>query len=219
MMNFILICFLAIADVNGGIGGMAFGFNHQFGVKDINNSISAYTPEFRENYFSIGGYGFGIIHGFIVGGGGFSTNTTTSSDSMKIDLDYTTGGFQTGIVIPIWKIYGIFTLGMGGSVYTMKISPVSNISTYNDILNNPEKFSIISISSKNISLGISLLFPIFHIAYIGINSTYYFSLPTSDWEFEGDLPITGGPDVNLSSYSVSLTITFGNIEKGEKNGK
>ncbi len=218
MFNILILCFISIANLNGGIGGMSLGYNHQSGIYSINNTISNYTTPFKENYFASGGYGWAIIHGFIIGGGGMSTHDISTSNTTQFEITYTTGGFQTGIITPVKKIYSAVTIGMGMSGYTMKIIPLSNITTYEDILNNPEKFSIMSLISKNVSIGIHLLIPCIKSVYIGISGIYYFALSDSNWQFENGSPVSNGPTVKPLSYYLSFNIFFGNIEKGVKNG-
>jgi hypothetical protein len=56
---------------NEGAGGLEFGLRSLTDVKDLNNTIAdRYDKDFGTSLFQIGGHGYGVIGGFVIGGEG-----------------------------------------------------------------------------------------------------------------------------------------------------
>jgi hypothetical protein len=67
----VLLCGMAFA--NEGAGGLEFGLRSLTDVKDLNSTIAdRYGKDFGTSLFQIGGHGYGVIGGFVIGGEGAS---------------------------------------------------------------------------------------------------------------------------------------------------
>lgn len=178
--------------------------------------------EFTDSFLSLGGGGHGIVRERIVIGGEGHALLGRTENSTIGDVDYGTkfsagyGFFDVGVVAIRARGLDVYPLlGLGGGGVSLDITQ-SEIGSFDDILENPNRRAKLSTWGFLINLGLG----IDYLAVlgeneegeggivIGLRSGYIFSPFDGDWSFKDEI-LPGGPDLGLTGAYIRLTIGGG----------
>jgi hypothetical protein len=205
-----------------GAGYFMIGSNW-LDMDELNSRLrdNGYT-EFSDSYLSLGGGGHGIVRGrYLIGGEGHGMLGRTEQSTIGV-VDYGTkfsagyGFFDVGVVAIKSGGFNVYPLlGLGGGGVSLNITQ-TEIGSFDDILENPDRSSRLTTWGFLINLGLG----IDYLAVLGDNEQgeggivigmrtgYIFSPFDGDWNFEGET-LPGGPDLGLTGAYLRLTIGGG----------
>lgn len=211
-----------LAGSRGGRGYFMIGGN-SLDVDELNSRMNENGyEEFSNSSISLGAGGHGIVRERIVLGGEGHTLLGRTEQSTIGGVDYGTklsagyGFFDVG-VLAMRKggldVYPLLGLGAGG--VSLEITQ-SEIGSFDDLLEDPNRSASLSTWSFliNLGLGIDYLAVLGESRrgeggiVIGLRTGYIFSPFHGDWDFKGET-LPGGPDPGLTGAYIRLTIGGG----------
>lgn len=214
MVVFLAVCssiftVMSAKEVYGGMGFVMPGYR-TLSVENINEEFASHGfPQLDERNFSIGGGGYGIINGFLIGGEGHGiTEKTFTNVEHKTSLKGGYGVFTMGYILASSRNFLLYPLvGVGGGMIDMEISE-KNTLDFDDVMTNPRRS--IHLIQKNMVLDFSLntTFSLWSNgglmigARVGYMMTPYTSKTTSN-----GLEVYNAPEVNYDG--LYFGVSFG----------
>ncbi len=207
----------------GGFGGFMIG-GQLTDISQLNQHLTAanYT-KFSDQFYSVGGAGYGILNNFIIGGEGHALvgrNGDNTSRTHQTTLNGGSGAFNMGYIIYAHKYYWLYPyIGIGGETISLKIRSREN-PPFDDVLTNPNRSSTLNTSGMILTAGLGwdYLFNFSHNEKhfgglgIGIRFGYTYTLFKEAWQLNG-ADIGSGPDISITGPFVRMLIGGGGISK------
>lgn len=197
------------AELSGGMGGPQFGF-YKMDYTGLNNILRNNTGgEVPEIKYDMGGCGYALIDGFMIGGYGWGAEGTIATDSLSIHHSIGGGAFEFG---RLWDVnfMHIGILGKLGSFgETMKLTPkpLVNVSI-DDLINDPARVSEITRGGFETGLSIMTIVPLKKWISISLKGGVSYGLGWN-WALTDGGDILNAPQDQPLRYNVSLGVLFG----------
>lgn len=213
---------------NGELFGYFIIGVNKLGINTINdhlkkNDYATFSPYF----FSMGGGGHVGTPSLLIGGEGYSFFAHSEDQNIaglyKTTLDAGYGFFNIGRVAYLNERLKVCPfLGLGGGRISLKIVENESPSSFQEVLNQPERCTEFSLGGFliDLSLRMEFLFRIFNtsinedktanVGYypIGIRIGYIFSPFDDNWEVNGiEIPV--GPVIGMLGPYVRISFGFG----------
>jgi hypothetical protein len=194
------------APVNGGAGHFRFGYaNYQ--MKGMNNWLNYRYPQLRNDFVAIGGGGYGIINNLVIGGEGLGARgTTVTKDTISITPVIGSGMFNLGYLV--YHNHNLLVypmIGIGGLGASFKFSEVDNPeSGTNHVKSEPYNYSCGSLV-LGVLIGADKFFMLKDEdggISVSLKAGYNYAFRNGNWK-QNDVE-TGGPNVNLSGFYITL---------------
>ena len=204
---------LLVFSLVGGFGGFFYG-GVRPGVSPINDAVASELPGFEKTIYVNGGSGYGIINGFLIGGGGFGGTLTSESSTMHGELSYSSGFFEVGYIKPLFKFsYGFLTIGSGSVGMTMKLNRILSDVSFDSLLTDPGRRTTLVTSGMCFTAGAGVLFKLSKFFMLGVKVGYLYSPQHPDWKLDDGHQVLGGPQVKLSAPYASINFYFGSSDE------
>jgi len=217
----------AIEIKEGGMGGFSFGI-HWLDLSGLNRELSRYGyGTFRENNYTYGGSGFGVLGERLILGGeghGFTQEVSTAAYSQRLSGGY--GFFDVGyIVLDRWNINVYPMVGLGGGGMGVRITERS-APTFSDILTDPKREAGLSTAGLMAQAGLGIHY-LLNLApydnsmdegglFFGLRAGYTLPFSETEWEM-GDIKISGGPSTGVKGFYLKFIFGGWGFSKREIN--
>jgi len=180
---------------------------------------------FEHLFISLGGGGYQIINGVLVGGEGHGLTgrreTTPSSGKYKTSLSGGYGLLNVGYLVYAIEGLNVYPfLGLGGGVLRLRIvergAPV-----FEEVLKDPQRSVELSTGGLLVSVGVGADYLVSLMGYgrepggfvFGLRIGYRFAPMRGDWKMDG-MDVPGGPGTGLTGPYVHFMLGGGGISVG-----
>ncbi len=209
----VLIMALSLtAEVSGGLGGPHFGY-YKVDYTGLNNILLTNTGgQLDEIHYNMGGCGYAIIDGFILGGYGYGATQTIATDSLSIYHSIGGGAFEFGRLWDL-KIFHLGLLGkLGSTAESMKLTPkpLLNVSM-DDLIVNPGRVSEVTRGGFETGISLITIIPLKNWISISIKGGVSYGFGWA-WELTDGGDILNGPNDTPLRIDASLGVLFGMID-------
>ncbi|MBD3386457.1 hypothetical protein GF407_16230 [candidate division KSB1 bacterium] len=205
----------------GGVGYFMLGYEAT-DLSDFNDALEAagYST-FAEKMFSMGGAGYAIKDRLIIGGEGYALiQKDKRTGTLETSLSGGVGFFNIGYILHKQKNFWIYPLlGLGGGGMNFSILEKSQIPSFEEVLENPERGVDMYAGGLllQVAIGGDVLLNFEQKKdkkgglVLALRIGYTFT-PMSDNWYMNDMEITGGPDLHLTGPFVRLGFGGGGFE-------
>ncbi len=217
---------------SGGTGHFYFGYAH-VNNEVLNQFLPSTEAELGRSYTLIGGSGYFIIKGIMIGGSGEAIQLPkTEGDSVTLTGAVGTGFLKLGYLVidkPRWKLFPAIGIGGGGATFNIARNQDVDFDKINDPLQLPSQE--ITLKQANwmfdFGLGVDYLIPSKKKEYedhqsggwlLGLRMGYIYSLQNNNWEFNGG-EINNAPEYAPNIFYVKLSIGIGGFTTKPKEDK
>lgn len=193
----------------GGFGGPMFGY-YMNEMDDLNATISSITGKSLVDMdFQMGGGGYAVMDGLIIGGYGYGGEQVLATDSLSLKYSIGGGAFEFGRLwdVRIMHIGVIGKIGSSEEVIRLEPKPLINVSL-DSLLTNPGRTSVMKRGGFETGLSLMGIFPIKNWISIALKGgvSYGFSM---DWKLEDGGDILNSPQDRPLRYDISVGVMFG----------
>ncbi|MEO0294212.1 MAG: hypothetical protein ABIN61_08360 [candidate division WOR-3 bacterium] len=204
---------LVAQNMNGGGAGYFMLGGNIIKLENLNSELekNGYS-KLEENFFSLGGGGYGIIGKVIIGGEGhglIGKEVTSGSYKTLISAGY--GFFNLGYIAysnTNLNIYPLF--GIGGGGISLRILEEGSLS-FDEVLANPKRGVELSKGSLllNLAIGGDYLLGLKENEeakggfILGVRLGYTIAPINGNWEMKG-IEISGGPDLGVTGPYIRI---------------
>ncbi len=211
LLTLILVNAMLFAGISGGFGGPTFGY-YKLDNTQINNILQTNTGEqLKDIHYTMGGSGYGLVNGFLIGGSGYSATQSIATDSLSIHYSLSGGAFEFG---KLWdlKLFHLGVLGkLGSSGETFKLSPKPLINTtIDDLLQNPGRTSQINRGGFETGASLIAIVPIKEWMALAVKGGVSYGLGW-EWSIEDGGDIISAPQDTPLRIDVNVSVLFGGI--------
>jgi hypothetical protein len=203
-------------DRSGGSGFFMVGIQNM-DLDELNFALTSNGyPDFHDNFFSLGGGGYGVRNRLVIGGEGHAllqSGETTFDGGFRTSIAGGFGMFNLGYQVVRTGNLAIYPLiGIGGGGITLSISERVTVD-FDDVLDDPGRSARLTTGAFVVggALGADWFVPLGNARggmVIGVRGGYNYSPIETDWDLEGS-DVAGGPDVALTGPFVRLSIGGG----------
>ena len=187
-----------------GGGGFFFkAWNHFTVAPVMNANFTGVNNTLPANVFVLGGGGFSVIKGFIVGGRGFGGGFVKALDNPDVDGTYSFGGGEFNFGRTVYYNKSLFSyvyLGLGGYVYGVDFKNLSdqNVDLGSVVLYKGMNASF-DFGSFTVSGGLAVNFLFFKGFELGLDFSYHYSTKKDFQSVMLGLTV-GGFGLGMSNY-------------------
>ncbi len=211
LFTLILASAILFAGISGGFGGPSFGY-YRVDNTQLNNVLQTSTGEqLKDIHYTMGGCGYGLINGFLIGGSGYGSSQNIITDSLSINYSLGSGAFEFG---KLWdlKLFHLGIMGkLGSSGETIKLSPKPLINTtIDDLLQNPGRTSQINRGGFETGVSLITIIPIIDWMAIAVKGGVSYGLGW-EWTLEDGGDIVSAPQDTPLRIDVNISILFGGM--------
>jgi len=201
---------LLLLSISGGMGGFSY-FSVGYDAQTLNQAFAGKIEGFPSSGWGSGGGGFAIINNFLIGGFGFGSSMHAEGDSLFAEVSCGGGFFEVGYIYPFWKLFGMVELGIGGIGTDIFMHEPLGDASFDEVLDDPGRTTRISAGGIGFMGGAGLIVKLSPFCFLSLRGMYIYSPSQPDWRFEDGSNCTGGPDMNPSSWVLSVGIMFGGV--------
>lgn len=190
------------------------GFFH-IGYATLNTSpalgpaLAADLPEFPGGGMMLGGAGYGIIHGIVIGGsGGRCRLPERTGATYTARLEAKGGQFELGYAWHPGRTLVIPLLGIGSQTYIARLTYIRNPpASFADVVTNPGRETQLT---KDTATGSAAILSCHRFGglVVGLRVQYLTALNNPSWRYD-DHPLTGSPAWRSQRLSISLLLGGG----------
>lgn len=184
-------------------------------IRDLNRRLEVSGfPTFDRTVLTIGGGGYGVTGGnLMLGGEGYGQIAGDEvHEGRTVSLHGGYGLFNVGYMLePTRRTRAYPMLGIGGGGIELRIGPRPAETSFDDVLENPDRSSNLSRASFLFSVGGGFEYrPSMrrHGVILGIRGGYLFDHSTESWELD-DYGVSSGPDASQAGPYLRFTIGAG----------
>jgi len=215
---------MAVFDKEGGGRGYFMFGGNIIDIKSLNSYLeSKGYSKLADNFISFGGGGYGIIGKVIIGGEGHGLiGEESTSDSYKTSIGASYGFVNFGYIVYSTKGLSVYPLlGLGGGKMSLKIVERGTASSFDDVLDNPERSAKLSTGGflLTLALGTDYLLKLGEDEkgkgglVFGLRIGYTFAPIKGSWEMDGGIEISGAPEIGITGPYIRLMIGGGGFGK------
>jgi len=168
------------------------------------------TGKLESMHWMLGGGGYALVDGVVIGGSGWGGTQTVASDSLRARVEIGGGAFELGYSVLSMKHLRVApVLGIGGGGYTIELQKLTPaVGSFGDLLKNPGRTATVSYSSFQLSPQLMITMP---ISFVGVQlkGGYIYSPMTPEWELKDEGNLNLGPSVAKGTPYASLDVVFG----------
>lgn len=199
----------------GGFGGFIGG--GQFpAIDEVNSVLSDHgIPEISSPVFSTGGGGYALIGNIFIGGSGYGGKATSKTSNLTVETSIGGGAFEFGYQrLLLRSLLGYVFLGIGGYGITMELRPKLADASFGEVIDSPQRMSIISIAGFAFETALALHYwipmgkkPSFLSLMLKGGAQL---LPSpGDWKLRDGAEVTTGPSIGKAHPFISVGVFFG----------
>lgn len=216
---------LVAQNLPGGRGAFQVGFQSPE-LGSLNEQLAAAGyPAFDDGFLTLGGFGWGRVGRFLVGGEGHGilpAEETTDDGSYRTRLSGGYGLFNLGYLAHSGRRVDLYPIaGIGGGAMTLDVVERSS-PTFDDVLDDPGRSSRLSASTFLVSaaLGVDVRLGRRHARrgdrdgddepggglLVGIRTGWIWAPGDANWELDELNDVAGGPQLGPDGFFVRISL-------------